>query len=221
MINRSVVWFVVGLLLGYLVGAYVDIPEAHGDDCVGSWSMVVGGFQAGLGYDLLPSAAQDSWYMTGNQRVGYNSIDPVSGINEVDRLYWQHRDSCPGDHIKLVGHSMGAAIVHAWVTAHPDAVDTNAVLLADPKRVAGPGDSGLSGDPLAGVLGYPLAGVDDQFGNVPVLTVCNGGSLDVFRNDQICDKSSGWAGYFAGAHQRYDMNAFNYGDWDSGVVYSQ
>lgn len=186
------------------------LASAHADDCTGSWSIVAGGFQAGIGFNYLPSFWQDSYYLVGNAHVGYSSNDPASGVNEINNLFWDHRNQCPDDHIKIMGHSEGAGIVHAWVTDNQGVDNASAILLADPKRAAGPGGPGLSS--VGGFLGWPLAGTDDYFGGFPVLTICN-------SDDQICDTDAGWFGYtFGGAHQRYDMNAFDYGDWDNGAV---
>lgn len=180
---------------------------ASADPCIGTWVIGVGGFTtSGPGV-----FGQDSMYVWSNQPVGYNTSDPASGVNELSRLFWFHRDQCPGDHIRIVAHSEGAAIAHAFVTANPDAGNANAVLLADPKYVGPPGGPGLAAS--GGFLGWPLAGVDDWFGGWPVLTVCN-------SDDVICNSPAGWFGYFTGAHGRYDMNGFDYGDWDAGVWFN-
>ncbi|WP_218008919.1 cutinase family protein [Nocardia jiangxiensis] len=183
--------------------------QAQADPCTGTWSIVMGGFTlAGPGV-----TGETSAYLIGDQPVGYNSADPMSGYNELNRLFWLHRSQCPADHIKIVGHSEGAGIVHAWVTNNQGAGNYNAVLLADPKRDAGPGGPGLSSTPGNQLIGYPLAGTDNWFGGVPVLEVCN-------HDDEICDTSAGWYGYlFAGAHSRYDFNAYDYSNTASGVWY--
>ncbi|WP_433526795.1 hypothetical protein ACQPZ2_19265 [Nocardia pseudovaccinii] len=179
-------------------------PKAHADNCIGDWAIGIGGLGDNTSSVFIPFV---------DQPVGYNSLDPMSGLNELDRLFWLHRSECPYDHVRLIGHSEGAGIVHAWVTAHQDVGNANAILLSDPKRAPGPGWGGLSSTPGSGIVGYPLAGVDDWFGDFPVLTVCN-------HDDQICDTSAGWWGYlFGGAHGRYDFNVWDYGDWDSGVWY--
>ncbi|MEV4127137.1 cutinase family protein [Nocardia sp. NPDC049707] len=178
---------------------------ARADGCIGSWSIGVGGLAIGLfGF------GEDSTYLAADQPVGYNSADPMSGLRELDRLFWQHRNACPDDQVTLIGHSEGAGIIHAWVTAHQDVENANAILLSDPKRVAGPGSAGLSGDPLAPLVGYPLAGVDDDFGDFPVLQVCN-------HDDVICNEEAGWFGYLTGAHGRYDYSSQHYSDDVSGV----
>lgn len=189
------------LLLAILCSTH---PTARADACLGTWSIGIGGSG-----DNTPSIF--SPYV--DQPVGYNSLDPISALDEIDRLFWLHRNECPFDHIRLIGHSEGAAILHAWITANPNVANTNAILLSDPKRAPGPGGGGLSSIPGNRLVGYPLAGVDDWFGTVPVLTVCN-------HDDQICDISAGWWGYVtAGAHERYDFNVWDYGNWDSGVWY--
>jgi cutinase len=184
-----------------------DAP-ARADDCTGTWSIGVGGFRIGL-----DGFGENSSYLAVNQPVGYNSADPMSGLNELNRLFWQHRDACPEDHVKLIGHSEGAGIIHAWVTANQGVENANAILLSDPKRAAGPGSAGLANNPLGVLLGYPLAGVDANFGDFPVLSVCQ-------HDDVICNEEAGWYGYwFAGAHGRYNFDANAYGDWDSGVAF--
>lgn len=171
---------------------------------MGTWSIGIGGSGDNTPSIFLPYV---------DQPVGYNPLDPISALNEIDRLFWLHRSECPFDHIRLIGHSEGAAILHAWITANQNVANTNAILLSDPKRAPGPGSGGLSSIPGNWLIGYPLAGVDDWFGTVPVLTVCN-------HDDQICDISAGWWGYVtAGAHERYDFNVWDYGNWDSGVWY--
>ncbi|MET8426299.1 hypothetical protein [Nocardia sp. NPDC004860] len=191
------------LLLAILFSiTYATSPTARAAGCVGDWAIGIGG--SGDPSVFAPYV---------DQSVGYNAADPMSALNEIDRLFWSHRTECPRDHIRLIGHSEGAGILHAWVTAHQDAGNANAILLSDPKRAPGPGSGGLSSTPGNWLIGYPLAGVDDWFGNIPVLTVCN-------HDDEICDTSAGWLGYvFAGAHDRYDFNVWDYGDWNSGIWY--
>src|SRR5690606_23769168 len=181
--------------------------QAGGPSCDGSWSMGVGGFVVSLSH----GTGQPSTYMGVDQPVGYNGLNPVGGLRELDRLYWQHRNRCPGDHVKILGHSMGAAIVHTWVSEHRYEPRVSAVLLSDPKRAAGPGSDGLAGNSLNFVVGYPLAGTDANFGIVPVLSVCN--SADV-----VCNEVAGWHGYlFTGAHTNYSADADDYPDNASGV----
>ncbi|MRH91739.1 cutinase family protein [Nocardia sp. SYP-A9097] len=202
--RRATALFAAFLLAILFSISYVASPAAKADDCLGDWAIGIGGLGDNSSSIFAPFV---------NQPVGYNSADPMSGLNELDRLFWSHRNQCPGDHIRVIGHSEGAGIVHAWVTAHQGVDNANAILLSDPKRAPGPGWGGLSSTPGSGIVGYPLAGVDDWFGGFPVLTVCN-------RDDQICDTSAGWWGYlFGGAHSRYDFNVWDYGDWDSGVWY--
>ncbi len=172
--------------------------NASADPCLGTWTIGMGGLNDNTS-SVFPHV---------NQRVGYNSWDPVSGIRELNRLVYQHRSQCGGDHIKLIGHSEGAALVHVWVTEHQNFPNANAILLSDPKRVAGPGNAGLSS--LGGFLGYPLAGVDNWFGAFPVLTVCNG-------NDIVCNTGTTPVGYVSGAHQGYDFNPNHYSDVARGV----
>ncbi|WP_433667032.1 cutinase family protein [Nocardia sp. CA-136227] len=191
------------LLMNILIPiAPAMISQAGADSCVGTWTIGIGGG------DNVESA----FTPYADRVITYSSVAPVSAIDELDLLFWSHRAECPGDHIRLIGHSQGAAIVHAWITAHPNAANANAILLADPKRAPGPGGGGVSATPGNSLVGYPLAGVDDWFGNVPVLTVCN-------HDDPICDASATWRGYAEGAHLRYDFDVNDYGNWDSGVWY--
>lgn len=190
----------VGLVLG---GISLGAPAAQAAaPCVGVWNVGVGGF--------VVTATQGSWqsstYIRANQHVGYHSTDPASGLRELDRLVFEHRSQCPGDHIKIVGHSMGAAIVHQWVAEHQWFPRANAVLLADPKRLADPwnGPSGLANNPLNFVVGYPLRGVDANFGAFPVESICR-------WQDVICRDTGNWWGYVTGVHNAYNYDAFFYG----------
>lgn len=200
----SVLVFVAGLV----VFPAVALPtQSQADTCGRTYTFGVGGLFIGPGGTGTDSGA----FQTVNQRIGYNTFDPVSGIRELDRLVQHHRSQCPRDHIKIIGHSEGAAIVHVWVTEHQNFGNANAVLLADPKRVAGPGGPGLSSQ--GGFLGYPLAGVDDWFGHFPVLTVC-------YHDDWVCDVNAGPVGYAVrSAHSNYQFDVNAYSDWGSGVLY--
>ncbi len=198
--------FLSALVISAAASVFTVSPAAaRADDCVGNWSIGVGGLAIGvLGF------GENSTYLAVDQRVGYNSADPMSGLRELDRLFWQHRTACPDDHVTLIGHSEGAGIIHSWVTAHQGMPNVNAILLSDPKRVAGPGSAGLSGDTLAPLVGYPLAGVDADFGDLPVLQVCQ-------HDDVICNEEAGWFGYLTGAHGRYDYNSRHYSHDASGA----
>ncbi|WP_063042144.1 MULTISPECIES: cutinase family protein [Nocardia] len=202
---------IMALVASLVTTAALTLPAAtaapaSADACGDTWSIVVGGLQVSLD---TGSWAQDSTYLTGDQRVGYNTLDPRGGVRELDRLIAKHRAECPSDHIKLMGHSMGAAIVHHWVSTHNGFGNVSAILLSDPKRKAnGRGFDGLSG--WGEFLGQPLGGVDDNFGDIPVLTICN-------RADVICSNGLDWRGYlFTGAHASYDGNADNYSDSAAG-----
>ncbi|TCC40469.1 cutinase family protein [Kribbella speibonae] len=197
-------------------GVYVvAAPAATADDCGGTYTIVVGG--TGDNDSNAP-------YWSGNisQRVGYPAqpigINARQGVNELNRLIRDHRNACPGQHVKAVGFSLGAAVVHTWVTENWQTFDNvNAVLIADPKRAAGPENAGVAGHPaVAPVIGAPLAGADNFFGNVPVLTLCT--------DDIICnlDARSGVPGYIWGAHGNYNFNVDAYSDdargqWFNGV----
>lgn len=200
---RKMIAALAAIVLGGLFGAVVaTAPAAAADPCVGTWSIGIGGLELG--------GAQNSAYLTANQLVGYNSWDPNSGKNEINRLFWDHRTQCPGDHIKLIGHSEGAGILHSWVTENQWVDNANAVLLADPKRWTPDTGAGLAQWGQTWFPGYPLSGVDDWFGPFPVLNVCH-------WDDPICrlespDPVGGYA-----RHGMYDMNAWDYGDWDTGT----
>lgn len=196
----------VAAVMAIASAVFLGPSMAQADDCTGVYSIGMGGFAVNL-----QGTWENSEYILDAQPVGYDSLDPMGGLQNLDAAIQWHRSECPGDHIKLVGHSEGAAIIHAWVTAHDGFGDINAVLISDPKRVPGPGWGGLSSTPGNWLIGYPLTGVDDWFGDIPVLTICN-------HDDQVCNTEAGWWGYlFAGAHGRYNFSADAYGEWDSGV----
>lgn len=125
------------------------------------------------------------------------------GVDNLQKAALDQRAKCPAQHIAAYGHSEGAAVVHSWVT-QKQFPNASAVLVADPKRPAGPGGPGFASLGWLVGLGYPLTGVDNFYGRVPVLQVCN-------RDDGICDINAGPIGYlFTGAHVRYDFDARNY-----------
>lgn len=200
---RRATALLAGLLITILFPiAPAMISQAGADSCTGTWTIGIGG----------GDSLQSAFAPYADRVIIYSSADSMSAIDELDRLFWSHRTQCPADHIRLIGHSQGAALLHAWITAHQDVTNANAILLADPKRAPGPGEGGLSATPGNRLLGYPLAGVDDWFGSVPVLTVCN-------HDDPICDTSADWQGYAEGAHDRYNFDVNDYGNGDSGVWY--
>ncbi|MFE7797073.1 cutinase family protein [Nocardia sp. NPDC057440] len=184
-------------------------PEARADDmCDDVYSIVVGGAKI--------SAAgtwQSSEDLIGDFPVGYDILYPTQGLANLDAAVQRRKAECPGGHITIMGHSEGAAIVHAWVTRNKYIDGVNAVLLSDPKRAAGPGSAGLSSVPGNQLVGYPLSGVDADFGTVPVLTICQ-------HDDIVCNAEAGWNGYlYGGAHGRYNFDARYYGtDWQ-GVIF--
>ncbi|GAB2756120.1 cutinase family protein [Amycolatopsis magusensis] len=204
----------VALLTGALATAGLLVagaPAASAAPCGGTYTIAVGGFND-----------PTSGIFSGNvsQRVGYsaalNSASAREGVNELNRLIRNQRNACPGQHAKVVGFSEGAAVAHIWVTENWQSFgNVNAVLIADPKRAGGPGAAGLAGQWYSGIVGPPLAGADDFFGNVPTLTLCT--------DDIICDSTaaSGWLGY-PGKHMNYDFNVDAYSDhangqWFNGV----
>ncbi|MGW4589374.1 cutinase family protein [Amycolatopsis thermoflava] len=210
---------IAAMLTGLAVGAaayLVASPVAQAAPCEGTYTIVVGG---------TGDNDSDDPYWQGNisQRVGYPAI-PVGinarqGVDELNRLIRDQRNACPGQHVKAVGFSLGAAVVHTWVTENWPTIDNvNAVLIADPKRAAGPGNAGAAAHPLvAPVVGAPLAGADDFFGDIPTLTLCT--------DDIICDANaaSGLPGYlWEGRHGNYNFNVDVYSDdargqWFNGV----
>lgn len=199
-----------------LAASFIAIPglmavtagNAAADPCTGVWTIGIGGFTVtGPGV-----TGETSWYMTANQREGYNSADLNAGVNELGRLVNVHRGYCPFDHILIVGHSAGAAVAHTWVSREQDYPNLNVVLLSDPKRAAGPGGPGFSAVPPLSWLGYPYSGADSNFGSIPVLSICHPG-------DHICNSDADWVGYLTGLHNSYDFDAFDYSTTDTGVVF--
>lgn len=179
--------------------------ETPVNQCVGTWSVVVGG----LGNN------DSQGFQNANQRVGYNSFDTRAGVNELNRLARDHRRACPGDHVKVVGHSGGAAVAHVWVSenGHTFGGNLNVVLLADPKRPAGPGGPGFAATDFPFNLIAPLAGADANYRGVPVLQVCN-------NSDHICNSAASWNGYlFDGSHNAYNFDVNAYGNNVSGQWY--
>lgn len=203
-VQRILAFLGIGVLLGALLQLGGVTAEAKADPCVGSWSIGIGGQGDNLSMGF--------WGLV-NQPVGYNSWDPITGLWEVDKLFWQHRNACPGDHIELIGHSQGAAIVHQWVSEHQWVDNANAVLLADSKRwYPGLGGPGLSYH--AGLLGYPVAGVDDwvNYGPFPVVSVCR-------WRDWVCNLDAPWfESHINQSHGAYDFNPHHYDDWGHGPV---
>lgn len=183
-------------------------PAAQAASCEGTYTIVVGGFT---------DPTSEKTFRDGHisERVTYSatltSQSAREGVDELNRLIREQRDRCPDQHAKAVGFSEGAAVVHIWVTENRQAFDNvNAVLIADPKRAAGPGAAGLAGQPYSGVVGPPLAGADRDFGTIPTLTLCN--------DDVICDSaaSSGWPGYPENHVKNYDFNVDVYSDDTNG-----
>jgi cutinase len=195
---------------GYLL---VFTPTANAASCDGTYTIGVGGMN-----DTTSSI------FTGNitQRVGYsaalNSQSARQGVDELNRLIRDQRNICPDQHVKAVGFSEGAAVTHIWVTENWQTIDNvNAVLIADPKRAPGPGGPGLAGQAGSQIVGPPLVGVDNFFGDIPTVTICT--------DDIICDANaaSGWPGY-PNKHMNYSFNVDDYSDdgtgqWFNGVYY--
>lgn len=202
---RAMLLVVVGCL-GLVVPLTFAAPAQAANCGGGLWTVGVGGLAVGF----QNGTWQDSGYINANERIQYNSADPNMGLNSLRYVMSVHRDVCPGDHIKVVGHSEGAAIVHQWVIENSWFPNANAVLLADPKMHEWPGGDGFSRE--LWWAGYPMAGNDDWFGAFPTLTICRWW-------DHICRADSDWVGYFSGAHTAYNFDSWFYGDWDDGAVY--
>lgn len=190
--------------LGLVVPLTMAAP-AQAASCAPTWNVVVGGLSVSFS-----GTWETSRYLVGNEYVEYDSANPLMGLDRLRYVMAVHRAVCPGDHIKVVGHSEGAGIVHQWVEENQGFPNANAVLLADTKMHEWPGGDGMSRE--LWWMGYPMAGNDDWFGNFPTLTICN-------WNDHVCRADSDWVGYLTGAHTAYDMNAFDYGNWADGVIY--
>jgi cutinase len=142
-----------------------------------------------------------------------NSQSAREGVDNLNRLIRDQRNACQGQHAKIVGYSEGAAVAHIWVTENWQTFgNVNAVLIADPKRAPeGHGSGGFAGIPGSGIVGYPLAGVDNFYGNVPTVTICT--------DDVICDSTapSGWLGYYPGTnHSNYNFDVNAYSDNGNG-----
>ncbi len=135
----------------------------------------------------------------------------IGGLAIGGQGTWQSSSYVTANH--LIGYNsadpQAGLNALAWVTAHNGYGNVNAVLLADPKMWSY-GGAGMSRE--LWFMGYPIAGNDDWFGDIPTLTICN-------WNDHVCRADSDWFGYLTGAHTAYDANVFHYGDWDNGVIY--
>lgn len=218
MLKRLAISVVLGVLavLGLtdtMFSASADVSQV----CKGTYAIGIGGFNNNAGAGFW----QDSLYVPfTDQPVGYPSLNLDAGAAELDRLFWEHRNACGGDHIKMLGHSGGAAVLHKWVSAHKDVPNATAILVADAKRAAGPGGPGLAGwKPLGLPVGKLAAMVgifkgsqpaDADFGDFPVLTICNAG-------DFICNTAAGPIGYMTtDIHLRYDMNPWVYPNFARG-----
>lgn len=194
-------------LMLVLAGVFaLGTGTASAETCAANkWDVVVGGF--------VFSGGQDSRGFVGyDQPVGYNSYDTQGGVNELNRLIRQHRAACPGDWISMTGHSGGAAVVHAWIEQNGNIGNINAVLLADPKRAAGPGGPGFAQTDWPFNTIPTLAGANANFRGVPTLTLCR-------ARDHICNSQSDWGGYFSGVHGAYDFDVNHYSKTGNGVVW--
>ncbi|MGW6624215.1 hypothetical protein ACWF99_23560 [Nocardia sp. NPDC055002] len=188
--------------------------SAAAGDCRGTFTIGVGGFQIDTSV-FPPNAWQPSTYIPSDQPIGYDSLNITAGANELEKQFRIHRNACPGDHIKMLGHSGGAAVVHVWVSRNQFEPNATAILAADPKRAPGPGSGGIAGNPAALALDFigafrGAAGTDRNFGPFPVLDICNAG-------DWVCVESAGLHGYLnTGVHGKYDLNPHNYPNFARG-----
>jgi cutinase len=175
-----------------------------------TWTIVVGGFNDPNG--TVFKGGVDEVIQYSAQLSGVSAREGVDKLNAAVRA---HQAANPGQHIKVIGYSEGAAVVHTWASENSGTVDNvNTVLISDPKRQGGPGTAGLSGHPVAGVVGAPLSGSDSNFGDIPTVSVCT--------NDTICDTSapSGIPGYLSGAHGNYSFNVDDYSDNGDGQIFN-
>lgn len=187
-IKRFLGSLAAGSLLALAVLAYMstapNAPEANAELCTGRWTIGVGGMTFG---------AQGTWqtseYLTANERVAHDSLNPSSGIGYLSRAYWNHSQRCPGDHITVLGHSEGAHVVDQWAAGYGWLPNVSLVLLARP------------------------GGIAPTTTQMPVLSICR--ENDVVCNPAT--DVSGYL--LRDAHTSYDYNAFNYGDNDSGLIW--
>ncbi|RAJ67192.1 hypothetical protein K378_02558 [Streptomyces sp. Amel2xB2] len=183
-----------------------EAPVSSGD----TWTIVVGGFGDTEG-TVFTNANAEGVDAVVKYSAALTGASTREGVDELNRMIREHRAANPGQHIKVVGYSQGAAVVHTWTAENAGTIDNvNSVLIADPKRQGGPGTGtdGLSGQWYAGVVGTPTAGSDQNFGTIPTTSVCT--------DDVICDSSapSGWIGYASqpSAHGNYSFNVDDYAD---------
>ncbi|WP_372411027.1 cutinase family protein [Streptomyces luteireticuli] len=210
---------IAAVLAGLLATAGISLAQGTAAQatapCDGTYTIVVGGTGSSWNNDGFRGNIQ--------QHVGYptqipNGASVRAGVNELNRLVRDQRAACPGQHVKMGGYSLGAAVVHVWVSENWSTFDNvNAILVADPKRQGPPGTNG-STTPFGVFVGAPLAGADRNFGNVPVKTVCNW--------DYICDESAGIWTYPNNHIKNYpeDFNMDHHNDsaneqWYNGVWY--
>lgn len=194
-------------------------PAAQAAPCEGTYTIAITGFGDGdPNSDLFKGAV--------SEQVAYSAeltgASARQGVDDLNKKIRDQRAACPSQHAKIVGFSEGAAVAHTWVTENWETFDNvNAVLIADPKRKAidGRGSNGLASLPGSDwAPGPPLSGVDDFFGDVPVVTICT--------DDIICDLTapSGPAGYPHNHVSNYDFNVDVYsndgnGEWFYGEFF--
>lgn len=200
--------FIAALLAAPIIFLTPAVTASAAPVCTGLHSIGIGGLKV----SIYSGSWEDSTYLSADQLVAYDSFNPAQGLANLDQAYQSYRAACPADRVQIIGHSEGAALAHIWVTQHQTERGVSAVLIADPKRSAGPGGVGLAGDPLGPFLVPMLAGTDANFGSVPVLEVCR-------WDDVICNEPSGWLGYVAGVHTNYDFDAADYSFGESGTEF--
>ncbi len=179
--------FIFALLL-VLAGLTIMPATATAQNCGGTTTIGVGGFNNGSGTVFPPGSVDRRAVYSGNLN------DIQGGIDALAREVSSARAVCPRDRLILSGHSQGAAVVHVFLTRGMAPGNSVAVLYADPKQI-GTGESDFS----FALGGYPIAGTDANFAGVPTVSICN-------RDDVICNRGAGWFGYlFTNAHGAYDF----------------
>lgn len=175
--------------------AVVGSSVAQAAPCGGTYSLGVGGVTGG-----------DSRVFGATQPVGYSalpfafSID--EGVRELDRLYHDQRRVCPGQRVKVIGHSNGAAVVSTWFSlAHRH--NTSGILLGNPKR---------EGTGISAITGLPNGPTNSNYNGAPVLDVCQ-------VRDPICNHPAGPNGYFDGTHTNYAYSPNAYSDYANGNIW--
>lgn len=199
-----------GLLLTTGLSVALESSAQAAASCEGTYTIAVSGTGNWLSG---PHFAGNVHHHLVYPNVIPNGASAQAGVNELDRVAREQRNACPNQHIKIGGYSLGAAVVHIWVTNNWRTFDNvNAVLVSDPKRQGPPGANG-GAVPFAGIVGAPLAGADKNFGDIPVKTICD--------QDYVCDESAGiWTYPLNHIRYDYDRNMNNHNDTANEVWYN-